>query len=60
MNIESSQPFPNGLNKLVPVNYFLFVKSVTTKIKPSNMVRSELYNADLYMVQPFYKAISNI
>jgi hypothetical protein len=57
----SLQPFPPELASALPVNYYLFVRSISDKAitAPTN-VHSHLHNTSGYVILPFYKAISNI
>lgn len=55
------QPFPPELATALPVNYYLFVRSISDKaITAPTTVHSHLHHTSAYVILPFYKAISNI
>ncbi|QHS58471.1 hypothetical protein [Chitinophaga agri] len=55
------QPFPPELATALPVNYYLFVRSISEKVTSApTTVHSHLHHTSSYVILPFYKAISNI
>ncbi|MBW8687986.1 hypothetical protein [Chitinophaga rhizophila] len=55
------QPFPLEMAGALPVNYYLFVRTISDKaISAPTTVHSHLHNTSAYVILPFYKAISNI
>jgi hypothetical protein len=59
--IAEEQPFPLDLMPEMPVNYYLFVRSVSENfdVSPLNL-RSDLHHTHGYLITPFYKSVSSI
>jgi hypothetical protein len=59
--IVANQPIPESLKKYLPINFFMLTKVNTTNKKDeTKLVKSDFHNTNKYVINSFYKSISNV